>query len=273
MVTYVYDTVTGNVEITIEDCNDGDVPLTDSRVHLRANGVEYGFSPMDHTSPYFISGDTNANGILDPEECWTWYVVVTISETTFFEAWGYGVDPLGNPVTYDPDTGEGLETEYQSFSIEVGNATRTLGFWKTHLEFTTLVFTDYAGNNIDLGWKNITSIEQMMGIFWADVAKNSGGSKRNNLCKAKLQVSWQAIAAILNSSMPGGETLPAGITPESIANTLEFGTTKEIRALGVQLDTYNNSGDDQALDPGLPSTGRADPNGARDIADIPFADC
>jgi hypothetical protein len=113
----------------------------------------------------------------------------------------------------------------------------------------------------------------MMGIFWANIAKNSDGSKRNALCKARVQASWQAIAAILNSSMPGGAPLPSGVTLDSIKNTLGGTNIGAIKALASQLDAYNNSGDDIALDPSLLPTGKADPNGARDIAVIPFADC
>ena len=121
-ITYIYDSVSGNVTMNITDCNDGEVPLTDAGVYLRANNVTYGFSPMNYTSPYFAGGDTNLNpgdsaGVLDPGECWTWVVNVTIDGTTFFEAWGDGIDPLGNHVTYNPDTGEGYESEYQSFEI------------------------------------------------------------------------------------------------------------------------------------------------------------
>jgi len=111
---------------------------------------------MDHTSPYFAGGDTNLNpgdsaGVLDPGECWTWVVNVTISGTTFFEAWGDGIDPLGNHVTYNPDTGEGYESEYQSFEIVAacwGNETAWAyggGYAKPNW--------DYVNNN-NWGWTN-----------------------------------------------------------------------------------------------------------------------
>jgi hypothetical protein len=116
-IIYTYDSASGNVTMNLTDCNDGEAPITDAKMHLRANNVTYPFSPMDHTSEYFAGGDDNTNDVLDPGECWTWVVNVTINGTTFFEAWGDGMDPLGNPVTYNPDTGEGYESEYQSFEI------------------------------------------------------------------------------------------------------------------------------------------------------------
>jgi hypothetical protein len=116
-INYTYDSASGNVTMNLTDCNDGEVPITNAVMNLRANNVTYPFSPMDHTSPYFAGGDDNTNDVLDPGECWTWVVTVTINGTTFFEAWGDGIDPLGNHVTYDPDTGEGMISEYQTFEI------------------------------------------------------------------------------------------------------------------------------------------------------------
>ncbi|MDH4367450.1 MAG: hypothetical protein OEV57_04890, partial [Dehalococcoidia bacterium] len=117
-ITFVYDSASGNVTMNLTDCNDGEVPLTDAVMHLRANNVTYAFSPMGRYSPYFQGGDDSPdNDILDPGECWTWVVNVTINGTTFFEAWGDAIDPLGNHVTYNPDTGEGYESEYRTFEI------------------------------------------------------------------------------------------------------------------------------------------------------------
>jgi hypothetical protein len=70
----------------------------------------------------------------------------------------------------------------------------------------------------------------------------------------------------MNSYMPGGA--PLNITLESIAETLTNGTAKEIRDLGSLLAAYNEKGEDVALDPSLPPTGRttgniADPQGGR----------
>ena len=58
----------------------------------------------------------------------------------------YSNDPLGLDIT----PANGYDTEEGSVDIEVGGATRTLGFWKTYLNFTTYVFTNYTGSSIDL---------------------------------------------------------------------------------------------------------------------------
>jgi hypothetical protein len=289
VVSYVWDTVSGNVEITITDCNDGDAPLTGAVVHLRANNVTYGFSPMGRYSTYFTGGDNNPNpgdltGVLDPGECWTWVVNVTISVDTFFEAWGDGIDPLGGHVTYDPDTGEGMISEYKSFTIEVGGATRTWGFWKTHL-FLVNWMLDPAGGNISLPiylgtWNNtsttvlvhaITNNCTYMGLMWSDQSKNFDRTMRTQLDAARIHAAHQALAAIMNSLMPGGASLPAGITLASINATLSSDNITAIRNLGSALANFNELHEDVALDPSMPPTGKvsgniADPQGARGAA-------
>ena len=253
----------GNVILTITEENTGNCDLTSPYVDLQPLALT-----LNKASIYYVSGDAGTIGVLDVGETWTWSVQTTISTTTTFTATGHGIDSLGNDVTY-PE----YQDEQAEATVETGAATRTLGFWKTHLSFTEHVFDDYLGGYIDLGWREVTSIDELMGIFWANVAKDSDGSKRSKLCKARVQASWQAMAAILNSSMPGGAPLPSGVTLDSIKNTLGGTNVGAIKALASQLDAYNKSGDDIALDPSLLPTGKADPNGARDIADIPFADC
>lgn len=85
----------------------------------------------------------------------------------------------------------------------------------------------------------------------------------------EVHTAHQALAAIMNSYMPGGAPLPAGITLTSIAATLSGNNEASIRNLGSKLATYNESGDLVALDSTLPPTGKtnnADPQGARDVA-------
>jgi hypothetical protein len=246
--------------------NDGDVPLTDAHVHLYANGVEYAFSPMDVNSPYFVGGD-DGDGIMDPGETWTWQVQVTVYESTLFVVTGCGFDPWGNPVDY-PE----YPTEYGEFTVDVGGATRTAGFWKTHLWFTNYVFENYLGGYICLGYKEVDSMSDLMGIMWANKAKESDRTQRSPLCKAKQKAAFQAIPAILNDGMPGGAPLPDSLTPGDIASILCGDDISAINDLATTLDEYNNLGDDQALDPSLPPTGKADPKGAKEVANIPFAD-
>ncbi|WP_394573316.1 hypothetical protein [Dehalogenimonas etheniformans] len=283
-VVYVYDTLTGNVELTITDTNDGDVPLTDAHIHVRllVGGVETVFDSYDWSDVTGFSGG-NSDDIMDPGESWTWQVTYTISETTTFEVWGHGTDPLGNPVDYNPeDPDVSFDSEFDTFIVEVNFFTRTQGFWATHLWFTEYIFDTYTGDmvaddnlgSIDLGWlPPITNIDDLMGVFWGNNAKNSDGSKRDALCQARMIASQQALAAILNSVTPGGAPLPAGYSAAEIAAILYGDDITAINTLNSVLDTYNNSGDDVAFDPSLPPTQRATPGAAKDTANIPFADC
>ena len=83
-------------------------------------------------------------------------------------------------------------------------------------------------------------------------------------------------AAILNSNMLGGAPLPGGLTEADIAAILsrgDVGAISAIKNLASQLDDYNNGGEDIALSSVLPPTGRANPQEAKAIANIPFGDC
>jgi uncharacterized repeat protein (TIGR01451 family) len=253
----------GNVILTITEQNTGDCPIENVKVTLNPGAVEF-----EKSSSYYVSGDTNDNGILDVGETWTWVYQTTITADTTFSVTGYG-NPVGlsNEIT-PPD----YPDEYAEVTVKVKGATRTLGFWQTHLDFTTYVFNNYCGSYIDLGWKKVDSIDKVMGIFWANVAKDSTGKKRSALDQARMIAGQQALAAILNSSMPGGAPLPAGYDLTTIANTLAGTDINAIKTLGSVLGAYNQSGDTFALDPSLPPTGRANPIDAKNIANIPFAD-
>jgi hypothetical protein len=280
----------GNVWLWISDTNDGAVPLTSPSVTLLVGanppielvkGDAYwspgGTKPWPQI-PGAPNGDANNDGIMDVGETWYWAVQVTLSASTNITVNGHGTDPLGNPVdgpTYSSETG--------TITVEVGGATRTWGFWKTHLYLVQWMFNATAPDSphitsIYLGtWKNyagilqaqnITSVCRYMGLMWSDQAKNSDRTMRKDIDKARIHTAHQALAAIMNSYMSGGASLPAGINLTSIAATLSSNNITAIRNLGSALADYNESGDDVALDPSMPPTGRvsgniADPQGAR----------
>jgi hypothetical protein len=282
----VWETELGwNVQLTIKDLNDGEVPLTSPSVELTYDDTTI---TLNRDSSDYVSGDNNPdNHIMDVDEEWVWVCDITITSTTTFTANGHGLDPLGNDVTYDT----GYETERGSVKVEVGGATRTMGFWQTHLYvppdgtmgFTEYVFNRYTGNPpdddettdgyIDLGWKQVNNIEDLMGIFWANNARESDGDKRDKLCQAKEIASQQALAAILNSAMPGGAPLPEGYSLDDIVEILGGSNINDIKTLNTDLTAFNEGGETIALDPSLPPTYRADPENARYVANIPFADC
>jgi uncharacterized repeat protein (TIGR01451 family) len=268
----------GNVILVITEKNTGIDPLgnlTNPYVVLTSNqGLNV---TLGNESASFVGGDTNGNGILDIGETWEWSYQTTISVTTTFTATGHGTALGGVDVTFPA-----YPSEQASKTVQVGRATRTWGFWKTHLFLVNWMFSTASGSphitSINLGnWTNELGVLQThvitgnctyMGLMWSDQSKNSDGTMRTAIDQARIHTAHQALAAIMNSYMPGGAPLPAGVTLASIANTLTNGTIQQIRDLGSVLGAYNESGDTVALDPSMPPTGKdnnGDPQGARAV--------
>jgi hypothetical protein len=214
-----------------------------------------------------VSGDTNGNEIFDPGEIWIWEVTFTIYENTHFETWGHGIDPLGGAVDY-PE----FPSEYADITIKV-DATRTQGFWASHFDYTSHIFTEHLGGSIDLGWVTIDSIEDLFGMFYANLAKTADGDQRCELNMARVKAAQQALAAILNSALDNDTMLPSGYSLGEIAAILGGDDIDAINELQMVLDAYNNSNDDVEIedDDGTP-IGTADPKAAKEIADITIAD-
>jgi uncharacterized repeat protein (TIGR01451 family) len=85
-----------SVTLTITEENTGYEPLTNPYVTVYANGSLHAtlVAPPD-------TGDTDADGILDPGETWTWTISSSpITGPTTFTAWGFGTDPLDNDVSH-----------------------------------------------------------------------------------------------------------------------------------------------------------------------------
>ncbi|HET8944817.1 MAG TPA: hypothetical protein VFO59_08560, partial [Dehalococcoidia bacterium] len=160
-----------------------------------------------------------------------------------------------------------------------GGATRTPGFWQTHLDYTCHVFEDHLGGTINLGWKTLDTCAEVFGMFWANNARESDGTRRTKICQAQVIGSFQLLAAILNTGLDNGAVVP--IDPKTglsiitaMQNALAAGDFQEIKRLGGLLDAYNNSGDDIAIiDDDGTLQGRANPKGAKAIAAYTIADC
>jgi hypothetical protein len=152
-------------------------------------------------------------------------------------------------------------------------ATRTLGFWKNHCEYTEHVFTVHCGGSISLGWiPPITDINDVLGVLFANPAQTSGGVKRDALCQARVIASRQAVVALLNNCLDNGAILPK--TPEQIAAILAGINKNNINKLNGLLDKYNNSGDDIAIidDDGF-LFGNATPRDCAAMARVGVVDC
>lgn len=264
-----------NVILTISDTNDGNVPLTNNTVTLT-----YGLTTvvLDQFSAGF-SGDTGNDGIMSPGETWTWTVNVIISSDITFTVNGDGIDPLNNHVS--PATG--FTSETSNITVHVIGTTRTLGFWQTHTSFTDAVFNlagmqKYVGVNIPVAAGThkgqITDTQsvgasQLLGGFYAPIAKDTTGAKRTPADQARITLLQQLLAAKLNCAAFGCSLTVQGQIATADAD-YAAGTKNAIMADVGILDAYNNSQDSGAIPSTLPPTGKATPKTSTSYAYTAF---
>ena len=182
-------------------------------------------------------------------------------------------------------------------------ATRTIGFWRTHLSFLRTVLNErplptavvVGANPLEVGvdgsflncriklsatekFFTLRSVGDVMGIFWANNATDSKGKKRSNLCQARITMAKQLLGAILNQTFGNAKPLPTvnggtDLITEALT-VMEGSNAQAIRDIGAALDAYNNSGDNTTIEiPGSLTIGKADPNAARGMARLAAGDC
>ena len=131
---------------------------------------------------------------------------------------------------------------------------------------------------MDVGWGTLTTAKQVMGVMYANTSTDSHGKRRSTLDQARIVASRQLVAAILNTGLPNGASVPVDpVTGKDIItaarDALKGTSAAEILRLGALLDAYNNSGDPiPILDPDHYPIGSADPSLASSMADISVAD-
>ncbi|MHC4343644.1 MAG: COG1361 family protein [Planctomycetota bacterium] len=265
-----------DVTLTITEKNTGDVDLTDPCVVLEPLGRTLTKAP-----PEYIGGDSDGNDVLDAGETWTWIIVDPgVDNDKTYTVVGHGTDAFGNDVTWcsnpgDPPAGTLCDQdERDEVTVERigGIATRTPGFWKTHVEYAEHIFNVHCGGLIDLGWVVVDSNEDIFGVFWAHKSRNTNGSRRSELCRARIHASFHALAAILNSCLHNGAPLPK--TPVEIATILGGTNRSAIIELAGQLGAYNESGDEVTIiDNDGFAIGNADPAAAKAGANYAVANC
>ena len=196
----------------------------------------------------------------------------TYAGMTVFEVLPGGYVQTVGVLGYDIVGTSGHDQSELDFANQRILATRTPGFWQTHLELATTVFNDYLLGSINLGTRTVDSIGEVMGAFWSSPAYNSDGSKRTDpVCKAKSQAVFQAMAAILSSATPGGAPIEAsGYSLVQIQLILGGSSLRDIKALSKALGDFNMSGEGFNFEI---SQGNATPTEAQNIADIAFWDC
>jgi hypothetical protein len=266
-----------NVILTISDTNDGEVPLADNTVTLT-----YGSTVivLDKNSANF-SGDTDSDGIMDPGETWTWTYEVLIDANTTFNVDGDGTDLLGNHIS--PATR--YATERGSTLVKVIGTTRTIGFWQTHTDFTNSVFNllgmqKFVGVNTwptAISHKGIITAtstagaNQLLGGFYAPIAKTSTGGKRNPSDQARIVLLQQLLAAKLNCAAFGCSVATQSLIAQADTD-YAAGNKGAMAADTSLLDAFNNSGDANAIPSTLPATGKATPSSSKALANLAFWD-
>ena len=156
--------------------------------------------------------------------------------------------------------------------------TRTQGFWATHSWLVALVWSPTGTTIGGITTNGMTdaertlcgsplTVQQVMGGFWANIAKTSDGTKRSALDQARMRLLQQLLAAILNNQLFGSS--PSGSISIDDAKAAFCGTDiTAINAAQAAMAAFNTSGDTGVFTPGQ----SADAKTARAIADIAFWD-
>lgn len=124
---------------------------------------------------------------------------------------------------------------------DIPHATRTQGFWQTHTNYTSNVFSGFGGALV-IGTHNVNSTSKLFAGFYSSIPKTTNGSQRTALDKARMQMLQQWLAAELNCKAFG-----CGIATQTLlanAASAWSGTNANlILSYASQLDAYNNSND------------------------------
>ncbi|NTX58019.1 hypothetical protein HUA74_20875 [Myxococcus sp. CA051A] len=146
---------------------------------------------------------------------------------------------------------------------EVCTATRTLGFYKSHI---SAVQQCLAGGPIPLGSIGIVAtLPGAEGLLWGDPAKYPiTGLPRSQLDRIRFLVARQMLVATCNQRLFGGLTVPPNLLA-LVLTALGSVDCTTLETLNTQLDAYNNSCDAGAF-PGGFDPGPATPQAAQALA-------
>ncbi len=169
---------------------------------------------------------------------------------------GNAVDEVGvtNGVTVTLSPGENVTCTFVNNKL---GPTRTLGFWKTHTEFTTSIFTNQLSSHIVLGdgishQDPIITSGELFGAWYSSISMKSTGkgknAQRSAVDQTRMQLAWQWLAADLNCAAFGCSSAIQTLLTD--ASTAYAGTNISlILSYASQLDAYNNSGDTIVITP------------------------
>lgn len=166
----------------------------------------------------------------------------------------------GSTVTITLQPGETVTCTFENTRNSTTGAqaaTRTQGYWATHLTFTTAKYAGLSPAEQDLcgdGGAKLGDVNKFMGGFWANIANKTVGGKRTDLDKARMQLMQQLLAAILNVNVLGANdngAIAAG--KAAYCGTSASAATAAAGALGA----FNQSGDNVAATVGIGANGKS----------------
>ncbi|WP_242344439.1 hypothetical protein [Anaeromyxobacter terrae] len=137
-------------------------------------------------------------------------------------------------------------------------ATRTLGFWKTHVDAATACI---AGGPIDLGFVTLDSLEDLLGLLWSSPARYPSGDPRDALGRFRVLLAHQTATAICNTRAFGTTTPLVAEAVSALGGT----ACGDIKGLVDDLTAFNEQGDALPFPDGF-VVGPAQPVDARQIA-------
>lgn len=146
-----------------------------------------------------------------------------------------------------------------------GGATRTLGFFKTHVLALDACLDQ---GSIDLGFVTIDTVSEALGLLWAVPSKYTGtNDKRSPLDKARFLLGRQTLVGICNLRLFGTQPTPSDLLSDAV--TALAGTDCDlIKQLAEDVDAYNNSGTAEPFPMGF-DPGPATPQQALAMANDP----
>jgi hypothetical protein len=241
------DTPMGGVTVLLLDAGHNVIAQTTSG----ANG-SYVFTGLQ-AGTYYVSVPATANG-KNLETASPLQVTLSSGQNSTNNNFGYIAKPSGK------------------------GATRTWGFWKTHLTaFTSVVSTGL----VNLGSITVTPAQNGTNPpvnttenygsdlkYFESIFATSPGTSQTTLGQARLQLAHQLLAAMANTAYLGTTTQQNGKSATLIADALAAlqGTdVTKINKYVTPLDNFNTSGDNVGFPTGK-SEGSADPAGAQAAA-------
>jgi methionine-rich copper-binding protein CopC len=146
-----------------------------------------------------------------------------------------------------------------------GGATRTPGFYKTHVAALEMCLADGA---IELGFVSIETVEEALGLLWSTPSKFADSSMpRSSLDRARFILGRHTLVGVCNQRLFGTEPSPSDLLDQAVAALAGQSCTLMLE-LAKDVDDFNNSGDDEPFPDGF-EPGPAAPKKAAEMATDP----